>query len=326
MPKICYVAKEFSEDKLRIIGHANRLLERYAAGGIDATLRQLYYRFVALDLFPDDRKWTWVSKDQKWVRDDNGTKNAEPNYTWLGDIISDARMAGLVDWDHITDITRYLRDLPHWDHPRDVLKGGINSYNTDKWAEQQNYVEVWVEKDALVSVLNRVCRELDVPYFSCRGYTSLSEMWVASQRLLEKIKAGKCVHIIHLGDHDPSGVDMSRDIKARLDLFCGQSIHIMRVALNWPQIQRFQPPPNPAKLTDSRAKKYIAKYGHESWELDALAPETLYDIIRRAVAMFRDEEKWQAAVGKQERGRNVLKAMEQRWSDVVKFLEGTVVK
>lgn len=77
--------------------------------------------------------------------------------------------------------------------------------------------------------------------------------------------------ILHLGDHDPSGIDMTRDISDRLELF-GADVEVKRIALNWDQIDEFTPPPNPAKLSDSRAGAYIAEYGDESWELDALEP------------------------------------------------------
>jgi hypothetical protein len=81
-----------------------------------------------------------------------------------------------------------------------------------------------IEKDALVGVIEDVCRQWDVPYFSCRGYASQSEMWGAGQRLLERIRSGRKVQVIHLGDHDPSGLDMSRDIRERLATFI--SLHL----------------------------------------------------------------------------------------------------
>jgi hypothetical protein len=95
----------------------------------------------------------------------------------------------------------------------------VEQFRLDKWGKQPNCVEVWVEKDALVGVLQVACEPLDVPYFSCRGYTSQSEMWTAAMRLLTHVRAGKHVYIIHLADHDPSGIDMSRDIRERIEMF-----------------------------------------------------------------------------------------------------------
>ena len=83
--------------------------------------------------------------------------------------------------------------------------------------------------------------------------------------------------IIHLGDHDPSGIDMTRDIQERLQMF-GADVYVKRVALTMNQIGTYNPPPNPAKITDSRASKYIDEYGNESWELDALEPQVITDL------------------------------------------------
>jgi len=150
-------------------------------------------------------------------------------------------------------------------------------FRIDKWATQPRRIEVWIEKDALVGVIEGVCTELDVPYFSCRGYTSQSEMWVGAQRLAAHWrKAKQNPLILHFGDHDPSGIDMTRDIQARLQEFsfgtAGHPLELRRLALNMDQVELYGPPPNPAKLTDSRCEAYMEEHGNESWELDALEP------------------------------------------------------
>ena len=195
--KICYQKKNFSGSSLAVIRQANAIIEDYEAQGYDLTLRQLYYRFVSKGLIP----------------------NKDIGYQKLGSIINDARLAGMIDWDRITDRTRNLRKNSHWDSPQDIVATCAKQFQHDKWKDQKEYVEVWVEKDALVGILEQACEPLDVPYFSCQGYTSQSEMWGAAQRLLEKIRAGKKVTIIHLGDDDSSGVDIRRDIKERLQGF-----------------------------------------------------------------------------------------------------------
>lgn len=273
------------------------------------TLRQAYYQFVARDLIP-----------QEWA-DKNGILNRPENYDKLGDLLTDARMAGLVDWNAIIDRSRNARGNRHWDNPSELIRSYVHTYNVDKWIDQKNYVEVWVEKEALEDVLSSVCGPLDVNFFACKGYTSMSAMWGASQRLLARKKAGKDVHVIHLGDHDPSGMDMSRDIFERLSLFVGDKVHVQRVALNMPQIERYQPPPNPAKTTDSRFADYQQKYGDESWELDALDPRTLVDIIKRAVDQFRDVPKWEERAKKEKRGRNSLRAIADDYPEVIEMLK-----
>jgi hypothetical protein len=288
--KICYVPRTFSADSAATIAKANEILEDYARQGYDLTLRQLYYQFVSRALIA----------------------NKDSEYKKLGSVINDARLAGLIDWNHITDRTRNLRANPHWDSPRDIVEACADQFRFDKWAKQPNYVEVWVEKDALVGVLQVACTPLDVPYFSCRGYTSQSEMWAAAMRLLKQIKAGKEAYVIHLGDHDPSGIDMSRDIADRIKLFIrhhlgASDFTLNRIALNMSQVERYSPPPNPAKITDSRAGRYIAEYGDESWELDALEPRVLTTLIQDTIAGLRDDALWGESVEAEDAAKESLR-------------------
>lgn len=258
MAKICYVSKALRPEKLTRITQANEIIAEYQAQGFVLTLRQLYYAFVSRALIP----------------------NTVQSYKSLGDVINDGRLVGLIDWDTIEDRTRNLRVSSHWSSPRSMVRACADQYSVDMWANQVNYVEVFIEKDALIGVIEGVCNEWDVPHFSCRGYTSQSEMHVAAKRLIEREKAGKLTTIIHLGDHDPSGIDMTRDIQDRLNLF-GSTARVRRIALNFNQVEDYNPPPNPAKTTDSRYESYEALYGDESWELDALEPCTIVELIRR---------------------------------------------
>jgi hypothetical protein len=319
VPKIKYTDINLSQLKLDIITAANRIITRYTTQGFSLTLRQLYYVFVSNDLFPDDWKYINVGNN-KFKRDPRGTKNAPPNYDVLGDIISDGRMTGLIDWDSIIDRTRETMDNRHWDKPSSTIKEAYRRFAIDKWLDQPHYVEVWVEKEALEDILDRACRPLDVKFFACKGYTSQSAMWQASQRLLERKKAGKEVHVIHLGDHDPSGIDMSRDIFSRLTTFVGDKVHVQRIALNMSQVRRYNPPPNPAKVTDSRFAAYQAQYGDESWELDALNPPVLVELITRAVKQFRDEKIWDTAVEREVKGRRMLEKLYYNFPVVIAFL------
>jgi hypothetical protein len=325
--KIEYKRINFSRTVLEIIGQANAILAEYAARGIIVTLRQLYYQFVARDLIA----------------------NRQSEYKRIGSIVNDARLAGMIDWGFLQDRTRNLSELPQWSDPGGVIKSAAESYHRNLWAGQENYVEVWIEKDALVGVIEGVCEELDVPFFSCRGYTSQSEMWGASQRLLKQIRNGKKVHIIHLGDHDPSGKDMTRDIRTRLSDFLARhltedrakpqgkgqktphskidqiplrAIEVHRIALNMDQVVQYNPPPNPAKITDSRAAAYIAEFGTESWELDALNPDVLVGLVRDNILMRMNVGLWDEQRGRQEAERALLTRTSANWAEVRDFVEG----
>ncbi len=263
-----YISKRFNRSSVEVIEQANEIIDELQSQGFDLTLRQLYYQFVARDLLP----------------------NSQRSYNRLSVILSDARLAGLVSWNAIVDRTRHFRENSHWENPEQVLRAARNWFYMDKWEGQENRVEVWIEKDALVGVIEPVCKELDVLHFSCRGYSSQTSVWKAAQRLLENEGAGQYTTILHLGDHDPSGIDMTRDIEDRLTTFGCVDFRVKRIALNMNQIEELNPPPNPAKLSDTRAQSYISKYGHESWELDALDPKYINDLVREWVLKHRDEE------------------------------------
>lgn len=298
MPCIAYTETKFRAATLATIKQANRIIADYAGQGYDLTLRQLYYQFVARGLI----------------------ENSQRSYKNLGEIINDARLAGLIDWQHITDRTRNLRQNGHWSSPSDIMLSAAYGYAIDKWASQEYRPEVWVEKDALAGVVGTVCERLDVPYFSCRGYTSQSEMWVAAQRLLRYGREDKTPIIFHLGDHDPSGRDMTRDIVDRLTLFMGWEPELHRLALNMDQVEQYNPPPNPAKITDSRARAYIEEFGGESWELDALEPAVLADLIQQAILGVRDERAWEEAVAREQEERKQLRKVAKKWPAIVASL------
>lgn len=147
MPKICYRSIRFTKSSQKVIDQANVIIAEYAAQGYELTLRQLYYQFVSRDLL----------------------RNTQKEYKRLGCIVSDGRLAGLIDWDSITDRTRNLHELAAWDSPQQIIDVCSRQYRIDKWEDQPYRVEVWIEKDALAGVFQRVCDELQVSLFACRG-------------------------------------------------------------------------------------------------------------------------------------------------------------
>lgn len=296
MPKIQYKEINFRQSSLDLIKLVNEVIEEYSAQGYELTLRQAYYQLVARGYI----------------------QNNERSYKNIGNLINDGRLAGLIDWYSITDRTRNLRGNSHWSTPSRVIESAKYSYLLDKWKGQPNYVEVWVEKDALVDVVGQICSPLDVPFFSCRGYTSQSEMWTAARRFQRQSDREQRI-IIHLGDHDPSGIDMTRDIEERLEMF-GADVLVKRVALTMQQIRHYNPPPNPAKVTDSRCGGYIARYGNKSWELDALEPKVITNLIRNEVTAYRDEGLYQSVCRREEREKEELQLLCDHYSEAVTYL------
>jgi hypothetical protein len=229
-------------------------------------------------------------------------------------------LAGLIDWEAIKDRTRETGGNIHWENPAEIVDVYGQHFRLDTRADQPRYIEVWVEKDALEGVIERSCRKLDVPWLSCRGYVSISTLWEASQRFIAKENEGKESVILHLGDHDPSGIDMTRDMRERMAMF-GSAVRIDRIALNMDQVNKYQPPPNPAKKTDSRFKAYTAIYGEKSWELDALDPHVITSLVEDAIANLTDEDLQASLIDQQNGQRRELASAANHWPRVVKFLK-----
>lgn len=297
MAHIAYEVWKPSPRSLAIVQLANSICAEYAAQGYDLTLRQLYYQFVARDYLP----------------------NSQRTYKQLGSTIDRARKAGLIDWAYIVDRTRNLMGLPIYDSPAALIDELESSFHMDLWVGQEFRVEVWVEKEALAGVVARAANSRGVDYFSCRGYVSQSELHAAALRHREYERAGQSVVVIHLGDHDPSGIDMTRDMQERLRLF-GARTQVRRIALNLDQIVQYEPPPNPAKLSDSRAKGYIRSFGASSWELDALNPDTLHKLIADAVDEYINAGPFMTHAGQQKEHREQLAKVAANWDAVTELL------
>lgn len=299
MAEIAYVAWNPSPKSLTLIGIANQICAEYTEQGYDLTLRQLYYQFVARDYLPNNQR----------------------SYKNLGTVIDNARKAGYLDWNYIVDRTRNLQGYRTYDSPAKLIEDVWQHYHVDLWEGQGQRVEVWVEKEALAGVIGRAALAYGVDYFSCRGYVSQSELHAASHRHQDYEERGQNVTVIHLGDHDPSGIDMTRDMEERLHLY-GASTKVQRIALNIDQIAEYQPPPNPAKLTDSRAKDYISLFGRSSWELDALDPSVLNKLIQDTiVSKIDDTEHFNQRVALQEKGQDQLISLAENWDYVVQQLD-----
>lgn len=300
MPREAYVQKRFTTKNEAVILQANDIIDDYQRQGFTLTLRQLYYQFVARALIP----------------------NTMQSYKRLGQIVNDGRMAGLIDWEAIEDRTRNVQSVSTWSDPESIIDACASQFRVNRWAAQPAYVEVWIEKEALIGVIEPVCTEFFVPFFACRGYTSQSEQWRAGRRLQQKHRAGKRVVVLHLGDHDPSGLDMTRDNDERLALFAGDEdiVEIRRLALNMDQVRKYRPPPNPAKETDSRFADYIKRHGDQSWELDALDPTIIDQLIRVQIGGLIDQKAWGRSVAEEDEYRAQLERTADRWTDVRDFL------
>lgn len=305
----------------------NSIIREYQSAGYKLTLRQLYYQLVSRDVIP----------------------NKVSEYAKLSNLLKEGRMSGEVDWSAIEDRLRRPEKPATWDDPKQVLRAAMYSFKSDYMKNQPNYLETWVEKDALSGVLSRVTEQYHVPIMVNRGYSSVSAMYEAYNRFKDAIANDKKVIILYLGDFDPSGVDMIRDIRSRILEFlhnCSSlrshyfdvltdrdsedydpnkdpendhsfdeflenyeeaegveyyergfyawieyNFRIEGIALTREQINKYNPPRNPAKITDPRAAKFIAEHGSSSWEVDALKPEVLHSLLDENIVNLLDMDK-----------------------------------
>lgn len=196
MARELFVERNFKPHIMHIINEADAILTEFMAKGFTMTLRQLHYQFVARKVI---------------LFDGEPYQNTDKSYDRLGVTMSNARLAGLIDWAAMGDRHRSLERISRWDSPGDIVEAVADQYQEDLWEGQKNRFEVWIEKDALSGVIANICEELRVDYFACRGYVSASAQYGAAKRFKRYRMAGQQPVVLHLGDHDPSGLDMTRE-------------------------------------------------------------------------------------------------------------------
>lgn len=297
MVREAFKETRFRGAALNLIQTCDVIITDYQKQGLRLTLRQLYYQLVSR----------------------NVVENTERSYKNVGNLISKARLSGYLDWDAIEDRVR-VPDIPsEWEDIADLVNGACRAYRLPRWRDQENYVELWVEKDALSGVLAPLAFKYHVTLMVNRGYSSQSAMYEAGKRFLRaenpdgdvvneegEVMGHRNLHLLYLGDHDPSGEDMVRDVRERLAMF-GADVDVEKIALTTAQVRQYNPPPNPAKITDSRAAAYIAKHGRSSWEVDALPPEVLTALIEKAILKRLDTDKYKAHIAREETQKQGLR-------------------
>jgi hypothetical protein len=266
---------KFQKKSVDLLDKIKNILKEYEQKNIRVTLRQLYYQLVAKGLIA----------------------NSQKEYKKISSLLTNARYSGIIDWFAIEDRIRKPNIPNTFENISHLLQVASRSYALDRWNEQEYYVELWTEKDAISSVISPITDKYQVPIVINRGYSSASSMYESAQRFLEH--SDKRIILLYLGDHDPSGLDMDRDIKARLQEF-GVGLEVVRIGLTFEQVQEYNPPKNPTKMKDTRATDYVQKYGHSCWEVDSLNPEILQGLIEENILQFLDLNKYEQVKQKEQ--------------------------
>lgn len=294
-----FVPRKFRAAKAELVEQANAIIKEYRADGFKLTVRQLYYQLVARALI----------------------ENCASEYVRVKATVKEARLAGMIDWDAIEDRTRSRRNHLFFDDPADRIEAAAYNYQENPWLTQKYRPEVWIEKDALLGVIEDVCDTYHVRYASCRGDTSVTMLYQAAKQFKVHLAQGRIPVVLHLADHDPKGLHMTKDIRTRLELLTRSPVEVRRLALDMDQIKKHKPPPGFAKEDDTLYPTYRAEFGDKCWELDALSPATIAKLIRDELGGLIEPESWSVAKGAEEANKERMEKLVRHWDDVETLLD-----
>lgn len=250
-----------------IIENAVNIMQGYPEG---MTVRQLHYRLVAIGMTNDIRHYKKVCSATKQARWDGLLS--------MDDFIDRERtMYGRTDADAVTFEDRLEK-------AKEQIKLWMTTYQLPMWSNQENYVEVWIEKKALQGVFEPICDKFRVGLGACKGYPSLTFLNEATARF--DSQSDKDCFILYFGDYDPSGEDIPRSIMDNIDRMDG-TVEVSRIALNPEQIKRLGLVGVPPKVKDTRTKGWE---GSSVVELDAIDPKTLRRMCEQAVNQYFDQD------------------------------------
>jgi hypothetical protein len=250
-------------------GHLDTALVELVRAHPPVTVRQVFYLATTRGLVPKDEAKGYRVVQRRLVA---------------------LRAAGVIPYHWITDNVRMVRRLNRWQDPEHFASEVASFYRRDYWAHSPVRVKVWLEKDALAGVLYPVVvQEWGLELFVTRGFASVSYLEAAAEDTRED---GRPTFVYVLTDLDPSGVDIARKIAEELPRRAPEvEVSVSRLAVTPEQVRALGLPTRPTKKTDTRARKFEARYGTGSVELDAIPPDTLRQMVRDAIERHADTAK-----------------------------------
>jgi hypothetical protein len=281
----------------KVVELVNEILSQYT---MPLTLRQVFYRLIANYNYP----------------------NTNSAYSQLSKQLVEARERGDIDETKIEDRSReFLGGDQGFDRLEEFLDYQINEflsspkyYYRKMWTEQPKFVIVWVEKDALSRIISSIAEKYNVITAPSRGYASYTYI----KQAIENLPVDKDIIILHFADHDPSGLDMTRDLQERFSDYYSGDVKVERVALTYNQVQTYHLSPNPTKTADPRAKEYVSQFGNQCWELDAIEPNELQRLVSESIEKHIDVEKWNKTL---EEAKQERQELEKIFSEIRKKFE-----
>jgi hypothetical protein len=197
------------------------------------------------------------------------------------------RQAARIPYSWIVDNTRWQRKPTTYSSVEEVLEAAAASYRKAVWANLDQRLEVWCEKDALAGVLIPVTSRFDVPLLVARGYTSESFAYEAAMDIDAHWQMGIKTYVYHLGDFDPSGMQAAETLNETLNRHAPEgSFEFEQLAVFPDQIEQLGLPTRPTKKTDTRYRWFSERWPackDTSCELDAVPPDLLRAIVQDTI-------------------------------------------
>ncbi len=215
-------------------------------------------------------------------------------------LLAAMRRSGEIPFGWIADNTRWMRKPASYSSLADMLAESQRFYRRALWDDQDAYVEIWLEKDALSGVLYDVTAEFDVPLMVTRGYPSISYLYEAAEAIAETEKPA---YLYYFGDYDPSGCDITRAVESGIREFAPEAdIHFERLAVTREQIAAWSLPSRPTKQSDSRSEGFDG----DSVEVDSIPPAMLRELVRSVITRHIDPRQMAASLAIEEQERETL--------------------
>jgi len=199
-------------------------------------------------------------------------------------LLGEMRLNDELPFSWIADNSRWMRKPDTHSSLKAMLDITASTYRRALWIDQEDYVEIWLEKEALSGVIYSVTDRWDVPLMVTRGYPSLTFLHEAAECIEEECRP---VYLYYLGDWDPSGLDIARNVQERLEEFAFDAeIHFERIAVTPEQVEQWSLPTRPTKQTDTRSRRFTGA----SVELDAIPPNKLRELVNDCIEQHVDGE------------------------------------
>lgn len=201
--------------------------------------------------------------------------------------LAEMRESNELPWRWIVDNSRWSRKPVTHSSLEIMLARSHDMYRRALWDNQDAYVEIWVEKDAISGIFYEVTSQWDVPLMVTRGYPSLTFIYQAAEVIEAQVNPA---YIYYFGDYDPDGLNIFETVQRKIQERTSSWVHIHHMAVTPQQVVQYELPTRPTKKTARGA----AKFGSLSVELDAMPTKVLKQIVEACITRHIDPEALEA--------------------------------